>query len=98
MQDSMEGEIRNQTKPQSLGHSLCSRVVCMPACGRSSNEKKKRKQNLYWKMGGNDSNTEMMVSAYEAVANRDQEHQLRILVLLFPHCVTLGTSLNPSVP
>ena len=36
----------------------------------------------------------MMVSVYEAAANRDQERQLRILVLLFPHCVTSGTSLT----
>ena len=70
----------------------------MPACGRSSKERKIRKQNFYWKTGGSDSNTEMMVSVCEAVADRDQERQLRILVVPFLHCVTLGTSLNLSVP
>ena len=54
--------------------------------------------SLYWEKGGSDNNTKMMVNAYEAEANRDQECWLRILVLLSPHCVTLGTSFNLSVP
>ena len=98
MQDSMEGVIRNQTKSQFSGNLLCRRVVCTAECGRSRKERKKGKQSFYWKKGGNDNITQMMVSVYEAAANRDQERQLRILVLLFPHCVTSGTSFNLSVP
>ena len=83
----MEGVIRNQTKSQFSGNLLCRRVVCTAECGRSRKERKKGKQSFYWKKGGNDNITQMMVSVYEAAANRDQERQLRILVLLFPHCV-----------
>ena len=41
---------------------------------------------------------QMTGDAYEGETNSHQENQLRILVLKSPHCVTLGPSLNFSVP
>lgn len=90
-----EGVVRNPNKSQSPGHSLCSSRHSTPTCSRSSKEK--TETNFVWKKGGNDNNTQMMVSVYEAGANRGQKNvSSRILVLVFPHCVTLGTSFNLS--
>lgn len=54
--------------------------------------------SIYWGKDWLDDNTQRMVNACEAEANRDHECWLRILVLLPPYCVTLGRSLNLSLP